>query len=91
MIPKGNYAIDLTRTQFNHFDDPELGNGWWLPLIPQFETERYGLGIHQDPSWNRKNGKSGTHGCIGLDSVESTRKVYNWIKTYKIASLEVID
>lgn len=91
MLPVGKYKININNSIMAKFNDPELGNGWWIPIIPMFKTKRYGLGIHQDPSWDKVNGESGTHGCIGLDSVEATKKLYNWVKQYNIVLLEVRD
>lgn len=88
-LPIGTYSIDSLGISKAPFDDPELGRGYWIPIIPLFSTGRSVLGIHQDPSWGKTNGESGTSGCIGLKSAEETEKVENWIRKYKIHTLTV--
>lgn len=88
-LPIGTYAIDRQGIAAAPFDDPELGKGYWVPVTPLFSTQRSALGFHQDPSWGRKNGESGTSGCIGLQSPEATAKLVDWIKHYNIRQLIV--
>lgn len=88
-LPTGTYTIDRVGIERGPFDDPELGTGYWIPITPQFRTARSALGFHQDPSWGRKNGESGTSGCIGLDSAQSTALLVAWIKHYNIRELIV--
>ncbi len=38
----------------------------FISIRPQFTTNRSDLGIHLDPSFNKRNGYDGTSGCIGL-------------------------
>ena len=83
-LPGGVYAIDTYGIERGPFGDPELGYGYWVPITPLFDTGRSSLGFHQDPSWGKVNGESGTSGCIGLESPEATRKLVDWIRTYKI-------
>ena len=45
---------------------------WFAKIMPQFHTERTGLGIHPDGN------VPGTLGCIGLKG--STRSFYEWLK-----------
>jgi hypothetical protein len=88
-LPKGTYSIDRYGIARAPFDDPELGKGFWVPVIPLFNTNRSALGFHQDPSWGKLNGESGTSGCIGLESPEATAKLVEWIKHYNIQLLTV--
>jgi hypothetical protein len=38
----------------------------FIGISPRFETGRSDLGIHLDPSFNKRNGYDGTAGCIGV-------------------------
>lgn len=89
-LPGGVYAIDRHGIDRGPFSDPELGSGYWIPITPLFQTGRSALGFHQDPSWGKANGESGTSGCIGLESPEATAKLVGWIKTYGINKVIVI-
>ncbi len=70
-IPKGQYmvkpavAIDAGDDANKGFID-ESGFAWWAALVPTFQTDRTGLGIHPDGN------VEGTLGCIGL-VLEDTR------------------
>ncbi len=88
-LPKGIYRVDRLSMAAAPFDDPELGRGYWIPVTPLFATGRSALGFHQDPSWGKLNGESGTSGCIGLQSAEATTKLVTWIKHYNITKLVV--
>lgn len=88
-LPPGRYSIDRYGIATAPFDDPELGKGYWVPITPLFNTPRSALGFHQDPSWGKANGESGTSGCIGLESPEATAKLVDWIKHYNIRMLTV--
>lgn len=88
-LPVGTYRIDRMGIAAAPFDDPELGRGYWVPVTPMFPTGRSALGFHQDPSWGKRNGESGTSGCIGLESAEATIKLVTWIKHYNITKLVV--
>lgn len=88
-LPKGTYRIDRLGIAAAPFGDPELGRGYWVPVTPLFSTGRSALGFHQDPSWGKLNGESGTSGCIGLQSAEATTKLVTWIKHYNITKLVV--
>ncbi|RPJ30606.1 MAG: hypothetical protein EHM17_16350 [Verrucomicrobiaceae bacterium] len=88
-LPVGNYSIDRYGIARAPFSDPELGKGYWVPITPLFNTQRSALGFHQDPSWGRTNGESGTSGCIGLESPDATAKLVDWIKHYNIQLLTV--
>jgi len=88
-LPKGMYAIDRFGIAAAPFSDPELGKGFWVPITPLFNTNRSALGFHQDPSWGKTNGESGTSGCIGLESPQATAKLLEWIKQFNIQRLTV--
>lgn len=88
-LPVGAYYINQAAIERGPFPDPELGSGYWIPFTPMFKTNRSDLGFHQDPSWGRKNGESGTSGCIGLQSAQQTAKLVDWIKRYNIHWLVV--
>ena len=88
-LPSGVYSIDTYGIDRGPFDDPELGKGYWVPITPLFSTGRSSLGFHQDPSWGKMNGESGTSGCVGLESPEATTKLVDWIKTYRINKIIV--
>lgn len=88
-LPVGRYSIDRPGISGPPFSDPELGNGYWIPVEPMFSTGRSYLGFHQDPSWGKQNGESGTSGCIGLKTVQDTLKVTDWIKKYNIQEISV--
>lgn len=83
-LPDGVYSIDNYGIERGPFSDPELGYGYWVPITPLFNTGRSALGFHQDPSWGKMNGESGTSGCVGLESPEATAKLVDWIRTYKV-------
>ena len=88
-LPGGVYAIDTYGIERGPFSDPELGYGYWVPISPLFNTGRSALGFHQDPSWGKINGESGTSGCIGLESAEATVKLVNWIRQYRVSKVIV--
>jgi len=89
-LPTGTYQIDRLGIERGPFGDPELGRGYWVPITPLFNTGRSSLGFHQDPSWGKLNGESGTSGCIGLENAEATMKLVDWIKHFKVTQLKVI-
>jgi hypothetical protein len=88
-LPIGNYSIIRSEIYGPPFSEPELGEGYWIPISPLFGTARSALGIHQDPSWGKLNGESGTSGCIGVKTKEDTTKIVNWIQQYNIRELVV--
>lgn len=88
-LPAGVYFVARLGTVHSPFLNPEIGKGFYIPLVAEFKTKRRGFAIHHDPSWNVNNGQSGTEGCIGLESEKATIQVLNWIKKYKITKLEV--
>lgn len=89
-LPKGVYSIDRYGIARAPFPDPELGSGYWVPITPLFNTGRSALGFHQDPSWGKTNGESGTSGCIGLESPDATIKLLDWIRSFNVSKLTVV-
>jgi hypothetical protein len=89
-LPTGVYTIDHYGIERGPFGDPELGKGFWVPITPMFSTGRSDLGFHQDPSWGKLNGESGTSGCVGLESAEATSQLVQWIKRYHIRKVIVL-
>lgn len=69
--PRGSYrigpamAIDPKVESNKGFMDPK-GNAWFAPILPDFETDRTGLGIHPDGN------VPGTLGCIGIQLEDTT-------------------
>lgn len=88
-LPRGVYSIDRYGIDRGPFSDPELGQGYWIPVTPLFSTGRSALGFHQDPSWGKLNGESGTSGCIGLENKEATIKLVDWIRNFNVTKLTV--
>lgn len=88
-LPIGTYRILRSEIYGPPFELPELGNGYWIPIVPLFSTGRSALGIHQDPSWGKTNGESGTSGCIGVRTKEDTTKIVNWIRQYDVQQIVV--
>jgi hypothetical protein len=61
----------------------------FLPIYPRFTTGRASLGIHYDPSYEKRNGEDGTSGCIGLTNERDLYGVLNYVRTYPPAFLQV--
>jgi hypothetical protein len=66
----------------------EVG-GKFLAITPKFKTSRSALGIHLDPSYNKKNGEDGTSGCIGLITAEDRDAVHKSLLENNIRRLVV--
>lgn len=62
--PKGKYLCRELRELDKKFEDffrfAQFDIGFFMPIEPEFESDRYALGIHPD------GGIEGTLGCIGL-------------------------
>lgn len=78
-IPDGLYEIEVYRaaegnrqTMQPGFVNPTTGQGWFLPLKPQFNTSRYGFGIHPDGNL------PGTMGCLGLQGDDIQKFWSKW-------------
>jgi len=57
------------------FRDKLTGKAWFIPITPDFVTNRNGFGIHPD------GGVAGTLGCIGLTGADAGRFWKNWNAT----------
>lgn len=61
----------------------------FLPIQPLFQTGRSALGIHYDPSFEKKNGEDGTSGCIALKNKSELNQVLNYVRIYQPKYLQV--
>jgi hypothetical protein len=84
-LPDGLYKVNGGILPSNI---PEVGKTF-ISIYPQFETDRTDLGIHQDPSYNKRNGHDGTAGCIGLTSAADRDAVNNFVTKYQPRNLIV--
>ena len=85
-LPDGLYKVSDTDILASNI--PEVGKTF-IAIYPQFETERSDLGIHQDPSYNKRNGHDGTAGCIGLTTAADRDAVNNFVSKYHPRNLIV--
>lgn len=65
VLESGKYRVEINKVVTNINSNPGLQDpisnlGWFIPLIPLFDSDRTGLGIHPD------GGTKGTEGCIGV-------------------------
>jgi hypothetical protein len=67
---------------------PEVGKTF-IGIYPQFQTNRSDLGIHVDPSFNKKNGSDGTSGCIGLTTTTDRDAINEFVAKYHPRNLYV--
>jgi hypothetical protein len=67
---------------------PEVGRTF-IGIYPQFQTNRSDLGIHVDPSFNKKNGSDGTSGCIGLTTTAERDAINDFVLKYHPHNLYV--
>jgi L,D-transpeptidase catalytic domain len=84
-LPDGMYRVNNGISTSNI---PEVGKTF-IAIYPQFETDRSDLGIHQDPSYNKRNGHDGTAGCIGLTSEADRDAVNSFVTKYQPRNLIV--
>ena len=61
-LPEGKYRVAREPVPGTI---PEVGDRF-LPIQPLFRTGRSALGIHYDPSFEKRNGEDGTSGCVAL-------------------------
>ncbi|NEN23578.1 murein L,D-transpeptidase [Cryomorpha ignava] len=64
-LETGKYRIETKKVVSNilnkvGFQSSGSNQGWFIPLSPLFDSNRFGLGIHPD------GGQKGTEGCIGI-------------------------
>lgn len=84
-LPDGKYKVSRTSIPGTI---SEAGDRF-LPIQPLFQTGRSALGIHYDPSFEKKNGEDGTSGCIALKNKSELSKVLNYVRTYQPKYLQV--
>jgi hypothetical protein len=84
-LPDGLYKVSNWVAPSNVTD---VGNTF-IGIYPQFTTERTALGIHQDVSFNKRNGRDGTAGCIGLVSIADRDAVNSFVNKYQPRNLIV--
>lgn len=84
-LPDGKYKVATTPIPGTI---AEAGDRF-LPIQPLFSTGRSALGIHYDPSFEKRNGEDGTSGCIALKNKSELNKVLNYVRTYQPKYLEV--
>ncbi len=84
-LPDGLYKVSNWVAPSNV---PDVGNTF-IGIYPQFTTERTALGIHQDVSFNQRNGRDGTAGCIGLVSITDRDAVNSFVSKYQPRNLIV--
>jgi hypothetical protein len=77
-LPDGLYSVS---NQIVPGAVPEVGKTF-IGIFPQFETGRSDLGIHLDPSFNKRNGSDGTSGCIGLTTPEDRDAINEFVSKY---------
>lgn len=84
-LPDGNYRVAKASIPGTI---SEAGKRF-LPIQPLFWTGRSTLGIHYDPSFEKKNGEDGTSGCIALTNKKDLDQVLNFVRTYQPKYLKV--
>jgi hypothetical protein len=77
-LPDGVYRVSKQILPGTH---RELGRTF-VAIYPRFRTKRKDMGIHLDPSYNKRNGKDGTSGCIGLTSQLDRDEFNQYIRKY---------
>lgn len=75
--PAGSYTVErpvaIEPTVENSPYTDAQGFAWFARIVPRFQTERYGFGIHPDGN------VPGTRGCIGI-AVGDTKPVFDFLK-----------
>ena len=84
-LPDGSYDVSnwITLSNIREVDRTFVG------ITPKFKTNRNDLGIHLDPSFNKRNGYDGTSGCIGITTPEDRDAINNFIIKYHPRNLVV--
>lgn len=67
---------------------PEVGKTF-IAVFPRFETARTDLGIHIDPSFNKRNGFDGTAGCIAMTNSADRDAINEFVVKYQPRNLFV--
>jgi hypothetical protein len=84
-LPDGLYTVS---NQIVPGAVPEVGKTF-IGISPRFETGRNDLGIHFDPSFNKRNGYDGTAGCIGITTVSDRDAINEFVTKYRPRNLLV--
>jgi hypothetical protein len=84
-LPNGKYSVSR---QWVPGSSSEVG-GRFLPISPQFNTGRFALGIHYDPSYDRNPKEDGTEGCIATTSKQDLDTVLSYVRIHKPSYLKV--
>ncbi|MEO1431833.1 MAG: L,D-transpeptidase [Cyanobacteria bacterium J06633_8] len=83
--PDGIYRLARRHVPGTH---PEVG-GRFLRMNQTFRTGRTDLGIHYDPSFEKRNGEDGTAGCIALTNRSDLSKVLNFHRRFRFRYIDV--
>ncbi|MEO1432970.1 MAG: hypothetical protein AAFV71_28675 [Cyanobacteria bacterium J06633_8] len=84
-LPDGRYRLARWYVRGTH---PEVG-GRFLRMNQTFRTGRTALGIHYDPSFEKRNGEDGTAGTIALTNRSDLGKVLNFHRRYRFRYIDV--
>jgi hypothetical protein len=84
-LPNGKYTVSR---QWVAGSSAEVG-GRFLPINPQFNTGRFALGIHYDPSFERNPKEDGTEGCIATTNKQDLDVVLAFVRIHKPHYLNV--
>lgn len=84
-LPNGKYKVAKTPIPGTIREAGSL----FLPIQPLFSTGRSALGIHYDPSFEKRNGEDGTSGCIGLVSQSELNQLLKYVREYQPKYLKV--
>lgn len=84
-LPDGSYKVSHNIVRGNM---AEVGRTF-VPIYPRFKTSRRDLGVHLDPSFNKRNGHDGTAGCIGLTSSRDRDAFNKYVKKFRPRTLIV--
>jgi hypothetical protein len=78
-LPDGAYKV-MPKILRGHI--AEVGRTF-VPIYPRFKTSRSDLGVHLDPSYNKRNGSDGTAGCIGLTTARDRDAFNKYVKKFR--------
>lgn len=84
-LPDGNYDIGRIELGIN----PEAGKNF-IRIRPRFKTRRTDLGIHVDVSYNRRNGRDGTAGCVGITRTRDRDRIVIFVRKYRPKKIRVL-
>jgi hypothetical protein len=84
-LPDGIYSVSDTIVPGSI---AEVGRTF-IALTPKFDTGRTDLGIHLDPSYNQRNGRDGTAGCVGITNSQDRDAINEFVEKYRPRNLYV--